>query len=29
VRVSIEGGQRIVEVVEIEEELNELIEVKW
>jgi hypothetical protein len=29
VRVSIEGGQRIVEVLEIEEELNELIEVKW
>jgi hypothetical protein len=29
VRISIEGNQRILEVVGIEEELNELIEVKW
>jgi len=29
VRVSIEGGRRIAEVVGIEEELNELIQVQW
>lgn len=29
VRVSIEGNQRILEVVGIEEELGELVEVKW
>lgn len=29
VQVSIEGDQRILKVVQIEEELNELIEVKW
>ncbi len=29
VRVSIEGEQRIVEIIGIEEELNELVEIKW
>ncbi len=29
VRVSIEGEKRIVEIIGIEEELNELVEIKW
>jgi hypothetical protein len=29
VKVSIEGDQRILEVVGVEEELSELIEIKW
>jgi hypothetical protein len=29
VRVSIEGDQRILEVLGVEEELSELIKVKW
>jgi hypothetical protein len=29
VRVSLEGDRRIVEIIGIQEELNELVQVKW